>query len=103
MQRVAEEGGDAGATVGSGVDRGRRRPQRALVPVTPAPPADAAMVRPVRVSPNAAFLTHLIATAQGASQTRKHRRTDPDQIIATHAAMVLIPQSPSRPGHEYRR
>jgi len=65
-------------------------------------PADAALVWPVRVCPNAAFLTHLIATAKGASQTRKHRRADPDQVIATYAAM-LIPQSPSSPSHEYRR
>jgi hypothetical protein len=69
----------------------------------PALPADAALVRPVRASPNAAFLTHLIATAEGASQTRKHRRADPDQVIATYAAMVLIPQSPSSPSHEYLR
>jgi hypothetical protein len=77
--------------------------QRALVPLLPAPPTDVALVRPVRVSPNAAFLTHLIATAEGASQTRKYRRADPNQVIATYAAMVLIPQSSSRPSHEYRR
>jgi hypothetical protein len=77
--------------------------QRALVPLMPALPADAAPARLVRLSPNAAFLTHLIATAEGASQTRKHRRADPDRVIATYAAMVLVPESPSSPNHEYRR
>jgi len=69
----------------------------------PVPPTDAAPLRPIRVSPNAAFLTHLIATAEGVSQTRKHRRADPDRVIATYAATVLVPETPSRPSHEYRR
>jgi hypothetical protein len=93
-----------GATIaGSGSDPGGPSAQRALVPVNSTRPADAGPSGPVRLSPNAAFLTQLIATAQGASQTRKHRRADPDRVIATYSAMVLVPASPSCPSHEYRR
>jgi hypothetical protein len=102
MQR-GRRAGDGAPTVGSVFQRDRPQAQRALVSLVPAAPADPAMARPVRVSPNAAFLTHLIATAQGAFQTRKLRRADPYQVIATYAAMVLVPQSPSRPSREYRR
>jgi hypothetical protein len=100
--RRAEEGGAGATSAGSGFDQGRLT-QRALVPLMPAPLAEAVVSRSARVSPNAAFLTHLIATAEGACQTRKHRRADPDRVIATYAAMVLVPESPASPSHEYRR
>lgn len=100
--RRAEEGGAGATSGGSGIDQGPLT-KRALVPLMPAPPADAVVSRPARVHPNAAFLTHLIATAEGASQTRKHRRADPDRVIATYAAMVSVPESPSSPSKEYRR
>ena len=99
--RRAGDGGEGATSAGSGFDHGQQATQRALVPLTPAPAADAS--RPARVTPNAAFLAHLIAVAEGASQTRKHRRADPDRVIATYAAMVLVPESPSIPTHEYRR
>ena len=78
--------------------------QRALVPVAPARPADAAPSRPVRANSRAAFLTHLIATVQGAPQTRERRRVDPKQAITTYAAcaaMMQIPASAAWPIHEY--
>jgi hypothetical protein len=105
MQRVsgAKEVRDDAPTVGSDFDRGQPQTQRALVPLMLPPPTDAPPPRPVRLSPNAAFLTHLIATAEGVSQTRKHRRADPDWVIATYAAMVQVPELPLRPSHEYRR
>jgi hypothetical protein len=43
---------------------------------------------PPMVRPTAPFLMHLIATAQGAPQTRVRRRADPDQAIATYAAAM---------------
>jgi hypothetical protein len=101
--RRAEEGGAGATGAASAFDQGRSLTQRALVPLMPAPSADAVVSCPTRVSPSAAFLTHLIATAEGACQTRKHRRADPDRVIATYAAMVLVPESPASPSHEYRR
>jgi hypothetical protein len=105
MLRDRPTGDDSeGTTIaGSGLDSGRTSAQRALVPVLSTRPADAALSYPARLPPNAAFLTQLIATAQDATQTRKHRRADPDRVIAAYAAMVQVPASPSCPSHEYRR
>jgi hypothetical protein len=98
----ANEGRNGAAIAAEGRDRDQPPTQRALVPVMPARPVDAVLVPPVRISANAAFLTHLIATAEGASQTRKHRRADPDRVIATYEAMVQVPTA-SGPCREYRR
>jgi hypothetical protein len=87
------------------VNSGAAPMQRALVPVAPARPADAAPSRPVRANSRAAFLTHLIATVQGAPQTRERRRADPKQAITTYsacAAMIRIPASAGWPIHECR-
>jgi hypothetical protein len=97
----AKEGRTGAAIAGGCLDRAQPPTQRALVPVMPARPVGE-LAPPVRISANAAFLTHLIATAEGASQTRKHRRADPDRVIATYEAMVLVPTA-SGPSHEYRR
>jgi len=43
---------------------------------------------------NAAFITHLIATAQGAPQTRSRRRAEPDVAVSVYAAASRSP----RPG-----
>jgi hypothetical protein len=40
------------------------------------------------VRATAPFLVHLIATVQGAPQTRTRRRADPDQAVAAYTAMM---------------
>jgi hypothetical protein len=56
---------------------------RALVPVTaPSRPR----LSPSYPRPDAAFLAHLIATAQGAPQTRERRRAEPADAILAYAA-----------------
>jgi hypothetical protein len=77
---------------------------RALVPFAPARPEDAAHSRPMPAHPRAeaAFLTHLIATAQGAPQTRERRRADPNWAITTYAAMMRIPAPTGWRINEYR-
>ena len=57
---------------------------RALVAVSPAP-ASAAGVRTASPRPEAAFLAHIIATAQHAPQTRARRRAEPDDAISLYA------------------
>ena len=57
---------------------------------------------PPMVRPAAPFLMHLIATAQGAPQTRVRRRTDPDQAIAIYAAAMQKPTS-TRTGRGFAR
>jgi|HubBroStandDraft_6_1064221.scaffolds.fasta_scaffold256881_2 hypothetical protein len=57
---------------------------------------------PPMVRPTAPFLMHLIATAQGAPQTRVRRRADPDQAIATYAAAMQKPTS-ARTGRGFAR
>jgi hypothetical protein len=57
---------------------------------------------PPMVRPTAPFLMHLIATAQGAPQTRVRRRADPDQAIATYAAAMQKPTS-TRTGRGFAR
>jgi hypothetical protein len=48
---------------------------------------------PPMVRPTAPFLMHLIATAQGAPQTRPRRRAGPGQAVATYAAAMQKPAS----------
>jgi hypothetical protein len=57
---------------------------------------------PPMARPTAPFLMHLIATAQGAPQTRVRRRADPDQAIATYAAAMQKPTS-TRTGRGFAR
>jgi hypothetical protein len=57
---------------------------------------------PPMVRPTAPFLMHLIATAQGAPQTRVRRRADPDQAIATYASAIQKPMS-TRTGRGFAR
>jgi hypothetical protein len=59
---------------------------RALIPTAATRPTERMPQSTVRSS--APFLTHLIATGQGAPQTRKCRRTDPYEAIAAYAAMM---------------
>jgi hypothetical protein len=68
-------------------------PQRALVALTPARPADPDQSRPLfaKAQTTAPFLSHLIATAQGAPQTRERRQVDPNWAITTYAAMMQAP------------
>jgi len=49
---------------------------------------------------NAAFITQLIATAQGAPQTRRRRRAEPDVAISVYAAAS---RSPRNAGHAIRQ
>lgn len=70
----------------TGPEAGQRRPAdtprsacRALVPLAPAPLA-ASRCGP-HSRPDAAFLAQLIATAQGAPQTRERRRAEPSDAI----------------------
>lgn len=76
----------AGASFRSNPDAGQRRPApaarsecRALVPLAPAAIASPRTAAPGR--PDAAFLAHLIASAQGAPQTRERRRAEPADAI----------------------
>jgi hypothetical protein len=66
---------------------------RALVAVTPVAPRE-----PVRPAPasraSAAFLAHLIATAEGAPQTREKRRLEPEEVSRLYAAAQAY--SPAR-------
>ena len=67
-------------------------PQRALVRVTPVAPLSEVAVRPTEARPAAAFLAHLIATVQGAPQTRERRRADPNWATTAYAAKMLVPE-----------
>jgi len=58
-------------------------PSQALVPITPPRLQDG---RPTTRVPCAAFLAHLIATAQRAPQTRVRRRAEPADACAAYAA-----------------
>ena len=72
---------------------------RALVPLAPSRPASSQPAAGISSCPApdtraaAAFLSQLIATAQGAPQTRTHRRADPDRVIAVYAA-AMRPAAP---------
>jgi hypothetical protein len=63
---------------------------RALVPVAPSTePARA----PRAIARDAAFLTHLIATARQVPQTRDRRRAEPGEVIAAYEAVVARVQA----------
>jgi hypothetical protein len=56
----------------------------ALVPLSGA--GEAAATTIARPRPSAAFLAHLVATAQGAPQTRQRRRASADHAATLYAA-----------------
>jgi hypothetical protein len=76
--------------------------QRALVRIAPDDPARAVSLRPAEARPAAPFLAHLIATVQGAPQTRERRRADPDRAITAYAAMMQVPESAGQAVRESR-
>ena len=74
--------------------------QRALVRIAPEPPA--VSLRPADGRATAPFLAHLIATVQGAPQTRVRRRSDPNWATTTYATMMQKPASAGRTFRESR-
>jgi len=101
---------DAAMVVGSGrashhdlaTESGTTPAQRALVRVAPASPAIGLSIRPANGCAAAPFLAHLIATAQGAPQTRERRRTDPNWAITAYASIMQVPASAGRVVRESR-
>jgi hypothetical protein len=69
-----------------------------LVPLAPAPLRGSAGSRTSRPDPS--FVTHLIATAEQAPQTRRLRRAAPQEALSAYAAH-LIPAAPA--GGQTRR
>jgi hypothetical protein len=67
---------------------------RSLVPLG-APRADDATIDARRWRPSAAFLAQLVATAQGAPQTRVRRRAPHDQAAALYAAATTRVAQPN--------
>jgi hypothetical protein len=65
-------------------DAGPLRP-----PVVPVEAASSGR-RPVSQRPMAAFLTHLIATAHDAPQTRRHRRAALTDAVSAYAATAAL-------------
>jgi hypothetical protein len=59
---------------------------RALVPVARAGTASATPAGARNPRPSAAFIAHLVATAQGAPQTRSRRRATADHAATLYAA-----------------
>ena len=59
---------------------------RSLVPVATPATAGVGTASLHRVRPLAVFLAQLVATAQGAPQTRARRRTTPDRAASHYAA-----------------
>jgi hypothetical protein len=57
---------------------------------------------PVATYGMAPFIAHLIATAQGAPQTRGHRRADPDRAISAYAATSRQPMGAGTALRQYR-
>jgi hypothetical protein len=76
-------------------------PSRALVRVAISP-ASPVSFRPADRRPAAPFLAHLIATDQGAPQTRERRRADPNWAITAYAATMRVPESVGRAVRESR-
>jgi hypothetical protein len=76
-------------------------PSRALVRVAISP-ASPVSFRPADRRPAAPFLAHLIATDQGAPQTRERRRADPNWAITAYAATMRVPESVGRSVRESR-
>jgi hypothetical protein len=60
--------------------------QDAGIPLALAPPGSGR----VGQRPLAAFVTHLIATAQDAPQTRRHRRAALKEAVSAYAAAALL-------------
>src|SRR5215471_7162908 len=95
---------------GSGPGFGDDRPaepdaapvQRALVRVIPESPTTTASLRPADARASAPFLAHLIATVQGAPQTRARRRIDPNWATTTYARMMQKPAAAGRKVRENR-
>ena len=81
---------------------GKASMQRALVRVAPASPAIGVSIRPVDGRATAPFLAHLIATVQGAPQTRERRRADPNWATSTYGAMMQVPASAGQAVRESR-
>jgi hypothetical protein len=69
---------------------------RALVPTTSSPAGDGPVTRR---TPSAAFLAHLIATAQQAPQTRVRRRAEPGEVRAVYTAAQAAPAGLGRKVH----
>ena len=63
---------------------------RELVAVSPVKPAEALRQTPTRSS--AAFLAHLIATAEGLPQTREKRRLGPQEASRLYGAAYTATQ-----------
>jgi len=72
------------------------------VRIAPVDPTSSVSLRTVEARPTAAFLAHLIATVQGAPQTRERRRADPDWAITAYASMMQVPESAGRAVRESR-
>ena len=70
--------------------------RRALVPLAPVGAARSHPSRTAACRANAAFLAHLIATVQGAPQTRERRRADPDRATMTYAAAMQVDETAGR-------
>jgi hypothetical protein len=77
-------------------------PQRALVRLAPDVPPSDVSVRPAEGRTAAPFLAHLIATVQGAPQTRERRRADPNRAITAYTAAMHIPESAGQAVRESR-
>ncbi len=75
---------------------------RALVRIAPEPPVVEASVRSADRSPTAPFLAHLIATFQGAPQTRLRRRVDPNRAVRVYGRMMQATPSTGRTVRESR-
>ena len=84
------DAGNSNQRNNAGTDRIAIPAKRSLVPVAIAAADDcsghASSPRGPRNYPAAAFVTHLIATAQGAPQTRSRRRAEPDCAISAYRA-----------------
>jgi hypothetical protein len=69
---------------------------RALIPATSSPAVEGPLSRR---TPSAAFLAHLIATAQQAPQTRVRRRAEPGEVRAVYTAAAVAPADLGRKVH----
>jgi len=76
--------------------------ERALVKVAPVGPTEEVSGRPSGARTAASFLAHLIATVQGAPQTRERRRTDPNWATTVYSAAMQIPTAAGQAVRESR-
>jgi hypothetical protein len=86
-------GSDGASRQAPVAEAGAASAQRALVRIAPASPASGVAVRPADGRATAPFLAHLIATVQGAPQTRERRRADPNWATTAYAATMQAPAS----------